>query len=112
MCELAKHKYVPFYVSNKIRIFLFCLIHTDVWSPSNIPNISSACWFVTFIDDCTQVTWIYLLKQKFKVSNVFPQLFYVVKNQSDNAKDYFNHTLKSLCQNEGIIHESLCIKTP
>ena len=27
-------------------------------------------------------------------------------------KDYFNHSLNSFCQKEGIIHESTCVKTP
>ncbi|PKU79659.1 Retrovirus-related Pol polyprotein from transposon TNT 1-94 [Dendrobium catenatum] len=32
--------------------------------------------------------------------------------RSDNAKDYFNQTLFSYFQNEGIIHESSCVHTP
>lgn len=101
--------------------FLFYLVHTDVWDPSNIPNISDARLFIIFIDDCTRVTQAYLLKQKSKVNHVVPQFLCMVKNQfdmiikriwSDNVKDYFSHNLNSLCQNEGIIHESSCFKTP
>ena len=121
MCELAKHKRVTFPVSNKMSTFPFYLVHTDVWGPSDVPNISDACWFVTFIDDCTRVTWVYLLKHTSEVSSVFFQFFSMIKNQfdvsikrirSDNAKDYFNHGLNSFCQKEGIIHESSCVKTP
>ncbi|CAJ2663478.1 unnamed protein product [Trifolium pratense] len=64
VCELAKHKRASFPVSNKVSTSPFYLIHTDVWGPSNVPNISGARWFVTFIDDCTRVTWVYLLRQK------------------------------------------------
>ena len=32
--------------------------------------------------------------------------------RSDNAKDYFNQTLMSFFQKEGIIHESSCVNTP
>ena len=53
VCELAKHKRVSFPVSNKISTSPFYLIHTDVWGPSNVSNISGSRWFVTFIDDCT-----------------------------------------------------------
>ena len=42
VCELAKHKRVTFPVSNKINTFPFYLVHTDVWGPSNVPNISEA----------------------------------------------------------------------
>jgi hypothetical protein len=51
VCELAKHKRVPFSVSNKMSTFPFYLVHTDVWGPSNVPNISGTRWFVTFTDD-------------------------------------------------------------
>jgi len=121
VCELAKHKRVPFPISNKISPSPFVLVYTDVWGPSNIPNISGARWFLTFIDDCTRVTWVFLLKQKSKVSSRFIQFVSMIKNQfgvnikrirSDNAKDYFNLVLNSFCQKEGIIHESSCVNTP
>ena len=119
-CELAKHKCVPFPVSNNMSIFPFYLIHTDVWGPSTVPNIFGARWFLTFIDDCTRVTWVFLLKQKSEVSHVVQHFFSMIKNQfgisikrirSDNAKDYFNHGLISFFQ-KGVIHESSCVKTP
>ncbi|KAJ9556713.1 hypothetical protein OSB04_011327, partial [Centaurea solstitialis] len=121
VCELAKHKRIPFPVSNKRSTFPFYLIHTDIWGPSNVSNISGARWFVTFIDDCTRVTWVFLLKHKSDVSSVLPNFILMIKNQfgvnikrlrSDNARDYFNQTLTSYCQKEGIIHESSCVKTP
>jgi len=121
VCELAKYKCVPFPISNKISPSPFVLVHTDVWGPSNVPNISGARWFLTFIDDCTRVTWVFLLKQKSEVSSRFIQFVSMIKNQfgvnikrirSDNAKDYFNLVLNSFCQKEGIIHESSCVNTP
>ena len=51
VCEFAKHKCVPFPISNKTSI-PFSLIHSDIWSPI-VPNIFGARWFVSFIDDCT-----------------------------------------------------------
>jgi len=50
MCELAKHKCLPFPMSNKINISPFHLVHTYVWGSSKVPNISGAKWFITFID--------------------------------------------------------------
>ena len=121
VCELAKHKCVLFPVSNNMSTSPFYLVHTDVWGPSTVPNVSSARWFLTFIDDCTCVTWVFLLKHKTEVIHVFQRFFSMVTNQfgitikrirSDNAKDYFNHDLISFCQKEGSIHESSCVKTP
>ena len=120
-CELAKHKRVSFPNNNKRMSTPFSLIHSDVWGPSNIPNISGARWFVIFIDDCTRVSWMYLLKQKSEVTQIFKLFFQMIKTQfettikrfrSDNAKDYFNQTLSSFFTEHGIIHESSCVHTP
>jgi hypothetical protein len=120
-CELAKHKRTSFPLSNARRLKPFSLVHSDIWGPSTVQNISGARWFVSFIDDCTRVTWIYLLKNKSDVSNVFPNFYNMIKTQfdvrikrfrSDNAKYYFNKTLSPFFQKEGIIHESSCVNTP
>lgn len=47
----------------KLHFLLFIVIFG---LPSAFPNISSARWFLSFIDDCTRLTWIYLLNQKSK----------------------------------------------
>jgi transposase InsO family protein len=121
VCEFAKHKRLPFPLNNKRSLSPFYLIHSDVWGPSTIPNVTGARWFVTFIDDCTRVTWVFLLKNKSDVCYVFPNFFYMIKNQfgvnikrlrSDNGKEYFNHVLTSFCNKEGVVHESSCVKTP
>jgi len=120
-CEIAKHKRTSFPISHKRCQTPFSLIHSDIWGPSPIPNISGARWFVSFIDDCTRVTWIYLLKQKSDVSQILPTFFNMIKIQydvpikrfrSDNAKDYFNQNLSVFFQKEGIIHESSCVNAP
>ncbi|XP_040949746.1 protein root UVB sensitive 6 isoform X1 [Gossypium hirsutum] len=121
ICELAKHKRTSFPVSNKRTSTPFTLVHSDVLGPSTISNISGARWFVSFIDDCTRVSWIFLLKQKSDVRSVFPIFYNMIKTQfgakikrfrSDNAKDYFNQFLSTYFQERGIIHESSCVSTP
>lgn len=121
VCELAKHTRVSFPISNKRSLHPFELIHSDIWGPSTIPNISGSRWFVSLIDDYTRVTWIFLLKHKSDVSRVVPNFHSMIQNQfgvkikgfrSDNARDYFNQILTPYFQKEGIIHESSCISTP
>ena len=67
VCELAKHKHAYFQISNKRTNVCFSVIHSDIWGPSTISNIFGAHWFVSFIDDCTWVTWLYLLKKQIRV---------------------------------------------
>jgi len=49
-CEVcvAKPKRVPFPVSNNMSTFPFYLIHTDVWGPSTVQNVSGARWLLIF----------------------------------------------------------------
>ena len=81
--EFAKHKCASFQKSNTKTLNPFSLIHSDILGPSTITNISSARWFVSFIDDCTRVTWIYLLKNKSDVGLVIPNFYNMIKTQFD-----------------------------
>ena len=99
LAEYAKHTRVSFPISNKRSSSPFYLIHSDIWGPSPVPNVSRPRWFVSLVDDCTRVTWIFLLKQKSDVSSVLPNFHAMVQNQFgtkikrfrfDNAKNYFN----------------------
>ena len=121
ICEFSKHHRISFPISNTRTFVPFSLIHSDVWGCCTVPNVSGTRWFVSFIDDSTPVTWLYLIKQKSDVSSVFPIFHSKVKNQfgvttkgfrSDNAHDYFNQVLSPYFKKEGIIHESSYVSTP
>jgi hypothetical protein len=57
-------------VSNKTATALLELIHSDVWGPAPI-SVGRFSYYVSFIDDHTKYTWIYLLRQKSDVFAVF-----------------------------------------
>ena len=112
-CTLAKHHCVSFPIKEIQYVSPFNLIHSDVWGPSHVTNISSAHWFVTFIDDCTRTTWIYLMKSKSEVPLIFSAFHKFVntlfgakiqKLRSDNGKEYLNQKLMNSLSNEGILH--------
>lgn len=76
-----------------------------------ILNCSGARWFVTFIDDCTRMTWVFLLKDKANVSTVLPHFYSMILTQfctsiqkfrTDNTKDYFNQHLHKFFQDKGV----------
>ncbi|RVW60936.1 Retrovirus-related Pol polyprotein from transposon RE1 [Vitis vinifera] len=121
ICQFAKHTrtvypQIPYKPST-----VFSLVHSDVWGPSRIKNISGTRWFVTFVDDHTRVTWVFLMKEKSEVGHIFQTFNLMVQNQfnskiqvlkSDNAKEYFTSSLSTYLQNHGIIHISSCVDTP
>ncbi|RDX81335.1 hypothetical protein CR513_38003, partial [Mucuna pruriens] len=121
VCELAKHTRVPFPSNNKRNVHPFDLVHNDVWGPFATLGISKAWWLLSLIDDCTQVTLIFLLKQKYDVSVIIPSFHSMVQTQfgakikkfrTDNARDYFNQVLSTYFTSQGIIHDSSCRNTP
>ena len=63
VCELSKHVRSSYPQQSYKSSHPFSMIHSDVWVPSRISNISGSRWFVTFIDDHTMVTWLILMKE-------------------------------------------------
>lgn len=120
VCELAKHR-VRFSAQPHKESQPFSLIHSDIWGPSRINNISGARWFITFIDDHTRVSWVYLLKEKSEAARTFQDFHKMIKTQfqaniqilhTDNGREYFSTILGSYLTNHGIVHHSSCVDTP
>ena len=80
-CVMAKSHRVVFPLSNKKIDFSFSLIHTNVWGPAPQSTHNGKKWFISFVDDCTRVTWVYLLKHKSDVCNVFRSFHYMIITQ-------------------------------
>ena len=71
-CIQAKSHRTSFPVLlNKMNITPFLLIHSNVWGPTPHSDGSGVKWFVIFIDDCTRMTWLYLMKYKNEVFQIF-----------------------------------------
>jgi hypothetical protein len=63
-CELAKSHRKPYFSSSNKCSKPFMVIHSDIWGPATISSISKARYFITFIDECTRMTWVSLLHKK------------------------------------------------
>ncbi|KAL5798657.1 hypothetical protein ACOSQ2_003477 [Xanthoceras sorbifolium] len=120
-CELSKHTRSVYHPNSYKASKPFALIHSDVWGPSRVPNITGAKWFVTFIDDHTRVTWVFLMKEKSEVTNIFKNFHSLIKNQfqtkiqvfrSDNGREFVNQGLREYLCSEGIVHQTTCVDTP
>ena len=87
------------------------LVHTDVCGPMSINSNGGNRYFILFIDDFTRMTWVYFLKQKSEVFEVFRKFKLFVENQSgrtikvlrsDNGKEYTSNQFTKYCEEEGI----------
>ena len=65
-CILAKSHQTIYPLHKNKSDVPFSLIHFDVWGPSPKSTLSSYRWFVLFVNDCTRMTWLYLLKKKMR----------------------------------------------
>ena len=73
------------------------------------------------MDDYSRMTWIYLLKDRSHVFNVFQTFYNEIKTQfstsirvlrSDNALEYMKTDFSHFCSANGIIHQTSCAHTP
>ena len=56
-------------------------MHSDVWGPSSNHSLGGFSWFVTFINDCTRMTWICPMKSKSEVSSLFQRFHKQISTQ-------------------------------
>ena len=84
---------------NKRAFTPFELVHSDIWGPCPILSPTGFKYFVTFVDDFSRVTWLYLMKSRSKLFSHFSVFcaeiqtqFYVFVQtlRSDNAKEYLS----------------------
>jgi len=120
ICQLSKHVHSSYPTISYKPSNPFAMIHSDVWGPSQVHNITGTRWFVSFVDDHTRLTWLFLMKEKSKVSQIFQNFHAMIQTQfqtkiqilkTDNAKEYFNSSLNTYCLNQGIIHVSYYVNT-
>ena len=120
ICHFAKSCRLPFKTSLSQTSHIFEMIHSDVWGPFSA-SIDGFRYFVTFIDDFSRVTWIYLLKTKCEVLECFENFHALVTTQfsakikilrSDNGSEYMSHNMTNYLNSNGIMHQTSCVYTP
>ena len=62
-CQFAKHHRLSSSPRvNKRANAPFELVHSDVWGPCPVTSKPGFKYFVTFVDDYSRMTWLYLMK--------------------------------------------------
>ena len=120
-CQLGKHICVSFpqRLNNRAKS-PFELVHTDVWGPCRTASTFFFQYFVTFIDDYSRCTWLFLMKNR-AVYSIFQKFYAEILTQfnisirvlrSDNAREYFSAPFISFMSQHGIFYQSSCAHTP
>ena len=121
-CQLGKHTRVSFSKRLDPRTKSpFEFVHTDVLGPSRFASTLGFRYFVTFIDDYSRCTWLFLMKPRTELFSIFQKFHVEIHTQfntyfhilrSDNAKEYFSMSFSSYMSSHGILHQSSCAYTP
>ncbi|KAG8496860.1 hypothetical protein CXB51_008026 [Gossypium anomalum] len=83
-CLVGKQRIVLFKCHPPSRkLDLLELVHSNVCGPLNGRSHSGALYFVTFINDCLSKLWVYALKRKDHVLDVFKQFQSLVERERD-----------------------------
>ena len=81
---MAKQTSIPFLARTYKSSQPFFFIHSDIWGPSRVNNLSKEKWFITFIDDHSRTTWVYLVREKYEAEQTFKIVPCHVKNPISN----------------------------
>jgi histone deacetylase 1/2 len=69
-CQKAKSHQLPYPKSSSESSFPLELVFSDVWGPA-CPSVGRNKYYVSFIDDFSKFSWIYMLKNKYDVFQRF-----------------------------------------
>jgi hypothetical protein len=121
-CEYAKHHRISLsHRVNKRADAPFELVRSDVWGPCPVTSKTGFKYFVTFVDDYSRVTWLYLMKNRSELFSHFCSFYTEIKTQSnvsvqnlrsDDAKECLSESFQSYMIKNGIIHQTSCVDTP
>ena len=121
VCQLGKYHRSSFSSSSHSRQpESFDVVHTDIWGPPRISTLNGFLYFVIFLDDYSRMTWLFLIKERSKLSRIFSTFYnkiFVQFNKrikilrSDNALEYTQPVMDSFCVDRGIIHQTSCPHT-
>jgi histone deacetylase 1/2 len=81
MSKVKSHQ-LPYGRSNNISSFPLELIFSSVWGPAPV-SVGRHTYYVSFIDEFSKYTWVYLIKQKYDVFQVFKNFENLVEQKFD-----------------------------
>ena len=120
-CLAGKQTRVAFKTLRHTRkLGMLDLVYSDVCGPMKTKTLGGSLYFVTFIDDHSRKIWVYTLKTKDQVLDVFKQFHALVERQSgeklkcirtDNGGEY-SGPFDEYCRQHGIRHQKTPPKTP
>ena len=120
-CVLGKQIRVKFDTAIHQKNGTLDYVHTNMWGPAKVFFLGGKHYYVTFVDDYSRRVWVYTMRYKDEVLDVFlkwkklieTQIGYKIKwLKSDNGGEYKSNLFLKVCQDEGIAHQFIVKGTP
>ena len=115
--QQGKSHQLPFSLSSRVTTSPLEIIYSDVWDPAQV-SVSVHEYYVSFVDAYSRFTWLYLLKHKSDVYQIFLQFQQhvecllnkkIVNVQTDWGGEY--HKLNKFFSDIGVSHRVSCPHT-
>ena len=120
-CVSGKLHRSPFPTTGRKRAdTVLGLVHSDVCGKLSTLSLGGASYFLTFVDDRSHYTWVYVLKHMSEVLQKFKEWKALVETSSghqlktlrtDNGGEYCSEEFEKFCE-KGVRHERTVPKTP
>ena len=119
-CLAGKEKRLPFGKAKIVTLPLE-LIHPNIFGPMNIRERHGAQYFITFIDDFTRFSHVYLISHIYEALDCFKSYSALVENQlntkikslrTDRGREYLSHLFKIYCYKKSISRQLTIPYTP
>ncbi|KAL0316464.1 UNVERIFIED_CONTAM: Retrovirus-related Pol polyprotein from transposon RE2 [Sesamum radiatum] len=117
-CELGKHHRASFPPRVEKRSSSpFTLVHSDIWGPCLFESLHGFRYFITFVDDYSRMTWVYLLRDRPQVPTIITSFYNEIYTQfsvnicilrTDNALEFVQKSVSDFCNSKGILHQTSC----
>lgn len=111
---MGKNTSKPFTSGQTRSKVILDLIHSDMCGPIVDKSLGGHIYYVTFIDDHSRKTWLYLLKSKDEVFEKFEEFRFegetlterrIKTLRSDNGGEYTSKEIIAYCKDERIKRE-------
>jgi hypothetical protein len=82
-------------------------VHNDVFGPVSVPSLRKYVYYVSFIDKFSRNAWIYFLRKKSEVFDMFKEFKSLVENQTkkiikvlrmNNGGEFCGNEFEELCK--------------
>jgi transposase InsO family protein len=97
------------------------LVHSDICEINGILTRGGKRYFITFINDYSRLTYVYLLRTKDEAFEKFKEFKKMIENKkerqikvlrSDRGEKYFSKEFSTFCEENRIIHQMITSYTP